>query len=77
MNQLSMETLWKTPLRLSGCENSQCRTEGLAVTEETKYLEYDKKQLRQFNLSVFITVGEAPACAVGSGWGVRRAVTLG
>lgn len=46
------------------------------VTEETKYLEYNKEQLSQFNSSVFITVGEAPASPLGSGWGVRRAVTL-
>lgn len=46
------------------------------MTEETKYLEYDKKQLSQFNFRVSITVGEAPASPVGSGWGVRRAVTL-
>lgn len=77
MNQLSMETLCY-PLRHSGSGDSRWRPQatGLGVTEETKYLEYDKKQLSQFNLSVFITVGEAPASPLGCGWGVRRAVTL-
>lgn len=77
MNQLPMETLWKTPLRHSGFGDSMENWRAQAVvTEETKYLEYDKKQLNQLNSSVFITVGEAPASPLGSGWGVRRAVTL-
>lgn len=40
------------------------------MTEETKYLEYGKEQLSQFNSSVFLTVGEAPASPLGSGWGL-------
>lgn len=54
---------------------SSCRP-WAAVTEETKYLGYGKEQLGQFNLSAFITVGEAPASPVGTGWGVWRAGTL-